>query len=52
MKKLTALFSMLCLTLALAVPASALEYDINGPGDPSMAKIPPSRSSTPLTAGP
>ena len=34
MKKLTMLFSVLCLTLALAVPASALEYNIDGPGDP------------------
>ena len=28
MKKLTMLFSVLCLTLALTVPASALEYNI------------------------
>ena len=28
MKKLTMLLSLLCLTAALAVPASALEYDI------------------------
>ena len=34
MKKLTTLFSLLCLTLALTVPASALEYNIDGPGDP------------------
>ena len=38
MKKLTALFSLLCLTLALTVPASALEYDIDGPGDPEYGK--------------
>lgn len=38
MKKLTALLSLLCLTLALAVPASALEYDINGPGNPEYGK--------------
>jgi LPXTG-site transpeptidase (sortase) family protein len=34
MKKLTMLFSVLCLTLALTVPASALDYNIDGPGDP------------------
>ena len=28
MKKLTMLFSVLCLTLALTVPASALDYNI------------------------
>ena len=28
------LLSLLCLTAALAVPASALEYDIAAPGDP------------------
>ena len=38
MKKLTMFFSLLCLTLALAVPASALEYDIDGPGDPEYGK--------------
>jgi len=38
MKKLAALFSLLCLTLALTVPASALEYDIDGPGDPEYGK--------------
>ncbi len=38
MKKLTALFSLLCLTLALTVPASALEYNIDGPGDPEYGK--------------
>ncbi|MDE6280419.1 MAG: class D sortase [Oscillospiraceae bacterium] len=38
MKKLTMLFSVLCLTLALTVPASALEYDIDGPGDPEYGK--------------
>ncbi len=38
MKKLTALFSLLCLTLALTVPASALEYDIDGPGNPEYGK--------------
>ena len=31
MKKLTMLLSLLCLTAALAVPASALEYDIAAP---------------------
>ena len=34
MKKLTTLFSLLCLTLALTMPASALEYNIDAPGDP------------------
>ena len=34
MEKLTMLLSLLCLTAALAVPASALEYDIAAPGDP------------------
>ena len=38
MKKLTMLFSVLCLTLALTVPASALEYNIDGPGDPEYGK--------------
>lgn len=38
MKKLTMLFSVLCLTLALAAPASALEYDIDAPGDPEYGK--------------
>jgi sortase A len=38
MKKLTMLFSVLCLTLALTVPASALEYNIDGPGDPEYSK--------------
>ena len=38
MKKLTSLFSLLCLTLALTVPASALEYNIDGPGDPEYGK--------------
>ncbi len=38
MKKLTTLFSLLCLTLALTVPASALEYNIDGPGDPEYGK--------------
>jgi len=38
MKKLITLFSLLCLTLALTVPASALEYDIDGPGDPEYGK--------------
>ena len=38
MKKLTMLFSLLCLTLALTVPASALEYNIDGPGDPEYGK--------------
>ena len=32
MKKLTTLFSVLCLTLALTVPASALDYNIRGAG--------------------
>ena len=38
MKKLTMLFSVLCLTLALTVPASALDYNIDGPGDPEYGK--------------
>ena len=38
MKKLTMLFPLLCLTLALTVPASALEYSIDGPGDPEYGK--------------
>ena len=38
MKKLTTLFSLLCLTLALTVPASALDYNIDGPGDPEYGK--------------
>ena len=38
MKKLTMLFSILCLTLALTVPASALDYNIDGPGDPEYGK--------------
>ena len=38
MKKLTTLFSVLCLTLALTVPASALDYNIDGPGDPEYGK--------------
>ena len=38
MKKLTMLLSLLCLTAALAVPASALEYDIAAPGDPEYGK--------------
>ena len=38
MKKLTTLFSVLCLTLALTAPASALEYNIDGPGDPEYGK--------------
>lgn len=38
MKKLTTLFSVLCLTMALAAPASALEYDIAAPGDPEYGK--------------
>lgn len=38
MKKLTTLFSILCLTLALTVPASALDYNIDGPGDPEYGK--------------
>ena len=38
MKKLTTLFSVLCLTLALTVPASALDYNIDGPGDPEHGK--------------
>ena len=49
MKKLTALFSMLCLTLALTVPASALEYDIDGPGDPDYGK--PTSVEVAYTAG-
>lgn len=32
------LFSVLCLTLALTVPASALDYNIDGPGDPEYGK--------------
>ena len=38
MKKLTMLFSLLCLTLVLTVPASALDYSIDGPGDPEYGK--------------
>ena len=38
MKKLTMLLSLLCLTAALAVPASALEYDI-APATRSMASL-------------
>lgn len=38
MKKLTTLFSLLCLTLALTVPASALDYNIDAPGDPEYSK--------------
>ena len=38
MKKLTMLLSLLCLTAALAIPASALEYDIAAPGDPEYGK--------------
>ena len=38
MKKLTTLFPVLCLTLALTVPASALDYNIDGPGDPEYGK--------------
>lgn len=38
MKKLTMLFSLLCLTLALTVPASALDYNIDAPGDPEYGK--------------
>lgn len=38
MKKLTALVSLLCLTMALSVPASALEYTIDAPGDPEYGK--------------
>ena len=33
-KKLSALFYVLCLTVALAVPAAAYSYDIAAPGDP------------------
>ena len=38
MKKLTMLLSLLCLTLALTVPASALDYNIDAPGDPEYGK--------------
>lgn len=38
MKKLTMLVHLLCLTAALAVPASALEYDIDAPGNPDYGK--------------
>lgn len=38
MKKLTMLFSLLYLTLALAAPASALDYNIDAPGDPEYGK--------------
>lgn len=38
MKKLTMLVSLLCLTLALAAPASAIEYNIDAPGDPEYGK--------------
>lgn len=38
MKKLTMLFSALCLTMALTAPASALQYNINAPGDSEYGK--------------
>ena len=38
MKKLTRLFPALCLTLALSVPAHALDYNIAAPGDPEYGK--------------
>ncbi len=38
MKKLMMCLTLLCLTAALAVPASALEYTIDAPGDPEYAK--------------
>ncbi len=41
MKKLTTLFLALCVTAAMAVPASAagpMEYTIDGPGDPEYGK--------------
>lgn len=38
MKKLTMLLSLLCLTAALTVPTSALEYDIAAPGGPEYGK--------------
>ena len=37
-KKLSALFYVLCLTAALAVPAAAHSYDIAAPGDPEYGK--------------
>ena len=38
MKKLTRLFPALCLTLALSIPAHALDYNIDGPGNPEYGK--------------
>lgn len=38
MKKLTMFFPVLCLTLALTVPASALEYTFVGPAGPNYGK--------------
>ena len=38
MKKLTMLLPLLCLTAALVVPASALEYDIAAPDGPEYGK--------------
>lgn len=56
MKKLTMLFSLLCLTLALAAPASALDYNIDAPSDPEYGKstsiepvVTPDRGETPNT---
>ena len=38
MKKLIMLFPVLCLMLALTISASALDYTIDGPGDPEYGK--------------
>ena len=38
MKKLITAMLLLCLTMALIVPAGALEYTINAPGDPDYGK--------------
>lgn len=38
MKKLTVLFSVLCLTSVLTVPAIAMDYDIAAPGNPEYGK--------------
>lgn len=54
MKKLSILLCLMCLTAALAVPASAagpLEYSIDAPGDPDYG-VPTSLSLwPPWTAG-
>jgi sortase A len=38
MRKLTTLISLLCITAALAVPASALDYTIDAPNSPEYGK--------------